>query len=381
MKYYLIAGEASGDLHGANLMHQLKTLDANAQFRCWGGDLMQAAGGHIVKHYRHLAFMGFVEVALHLRTILKNLTFCKQDIKAFNPDVVILIDYPGFNLRIAKFAKNAGYKVLYYISPQVWAWKSSRVKAMKKHIDHLFVILPFEEAYYKQNWQWQVTYCGHPLLDAIAQRLPSLQTVSPQSLDLPANQPIVALLPGSRKQELQRILPVILQAATYFKDLHFAIAAAPGLPLTYYQQFLETLPQNCSVSILQGKTYELIHIATAALVTSGTATLETALIGTPQVVCYKTNALTFKIARWLVRGIKYISLVNLIADAPVLPELIQNEMTVDAIKNNLTPLLHPDNPIRKKQLAHYHQLRQALGGEGASARVAQKMWHLLTTKA
>jgi lipid-A-disaccharide synthase len=313
-RLYIIAGEASGDLHGSNLIKAIKNQAPDTHIRCWGGDLMQAAGGELVKHFRDLAFMGFAEVLMNLRTILGNLSFCKQDILQYQPDVLVLVDYPGFNLRIAEWAKKQGIKVVYYVAPQVWAWKPNRVKMMKQCIDKLLVILPFEEAWFRDKWKWEVTYVGHPLTDAIKNFTPTLPPLS--------DKPIVAILPGSRKQEINIKLPVMLKVAAQFPDHHFIVAMAPGLPETFYQPFLKDYPNTSAV---KEKTYDLLAQATAAMVTSGTATLETALFGVPEVVCYKGNAISYQIAKRLIK-IPYISLVNLIMNAPVVKELIQDDM-------------------------------------------------------
>ncbi|HEV7331849.1 MAG TPA: lipid-A-disaccharide synthase [Flavisolibacter sp.] len=381
MKYYIIAGEASGDLHGSNLIKELKQLDKAADIRCWGGDLMEAAGGKVVKHYRDLAFMGFVEVVMNLRTILSNLKFCKQDIAAFAPDVMILIDYPGFNLRIAKWAKEAGLRVIYYISPQVWAWKESRVKGIKQWVDKMLVILPFEKTFYQER-DYKVEYIGHPLVQVVAEAVQEkmgvpLRCTGPateKTIEITANEwegkPLIALLPGSRKQEITVKLPVMLEAAKAFPDYQFIIAQAPGQPLSFYQELTSSY-QNVWIAVA-GQTYTLLTKACAALVTSGTATLETALFGVPQVVCYKGSALSYQIAKRLVK-IKYISLVNLIMDKPVVKELIQNELTVSNIQHALGAILHDETRIGQMK-ADYGELKSILQKEGnASARAAQEI--------
>jgi lipid-A-disaccharide synthase len=277
MKYYIIAGEASGDLHGSNLIKELKKLDASAIIRCWGGDKMQEAGGELVKHYRDLAFMGFSEVLMNLRTIFRNLKFCKKDILQFKPDALILIDYPGFNLRIAKWAKQQGLKVIFYISPQVWAWKENRVKMMKKYIDKMIVILPFEKNYFKNKWEWDVEYVGHPLVEVV-------ESYRFRVSDFGSSSNIVALLPGSRKQEIAKKLPIMLETSKFFPDYQFIVAEAPSVEDEFYKTFTQSYS---NVSAVKNKTYDLLVQAKAALVTSGTATLETALFGVPEVVCYK----------------------------------------------------------------------------------------------
>lgn len=368
MKYYVIAGEASGDLHGGNLLKALAAQDSRAEFRCWGGDHMQAAGGHLVKHYRDLAFMGFAEVLMNLRTILANIRFCKADILAHRPDALILIDYPGFNLRIAKWAKAQGIRVIYYISPQVWAWKEGRVKMMKQCIDQMLVILPFEKDYYQQKWQWQVHYVGHPLVEAVDGYQPRIGSLS--------DRPIVALLPGSRRQEIKANLPVMLAASRHFPDYQFIVAMAPGMEESFYKPFLAGY---ANVSAVGGLTYDLLRQARAAMVTSGTATLETALFGVPEVVCYKGNPISYAIARRLIT-IKYISLVNLIMDRPILTELIQHDLQVEKLVTALRPLLQ-DEATRSAMAAHYASLRQLLAGGGhASVNAARLISSFLATK-
>ena len=368
MKYYIIAGEASGDLHGSNLIKELRKLDTSAQIRCWGGDKMQHAGGELVMHYRKLAFMGFAEVLLNLRTILRNLKFCKADIHQFKPDTLILIDYPGFNLRIAKWAKQQGIKVVYYISPQVWAWKENRVVMMKQCIDKMLVILPFEKNYFKNKWDWDVEYVGHPLVQVV-ERYESGVRSQPIS-----DKPIVALLPGSRKQEIAKKLPVMLEVSKYFPDHQFIIARAPAVDDEFYIKFTHQYPNVSSVS---NHTYEILTQAIAALVTSGTATLETALLGVPQVVCYKGSFLTYQIAKRLVK-IKYIAMVNLIMDKQVVKELIQHELTPENLKLELHEILTNDTRIAaiKKD---YTALKQLLSESvNASAKAAQSIFNFLT---
>jgi lipid-A-disaccharide synthase len=360
MKYYIIAGEASGDLHASNLMKELKVLDTKAQFRCWGGDLMKAQGAELVKHYRDLAFMGFTEVLMNIRTILKNIDFCKKDITGYQPDVLILVDYPGFNLRIAEFAKAAGIKVFYYISPQIWAWKQSRVHKIKRVVDRMFVILPFEKEFY-QRFDYKVDFVGHPLLDAIAN--------SPEysaKLDVATTKPIIALLPGSRKQEIATVLPLMLALQDQYPAYEFVIAGAPSQTPEYYQSFIKG--QN--IKIVFGQTYQLLQKAEAALVTSGTATLETALFGVPEVVCYKAGGISYTIAKQLIK-VKYISLVNLIMDKEIVKELIQHELNESNLKAELDKLLNP--VTRNKIMQDYTELKQKLGGAGASAKAATLM--------
>jgi lipid-A-disaccharide synthase len=369
MKYYMIAGEASGDLHGSNLIKELRKLDPDADVRCWGGDLMQAAGGTLVKDYHELAFMGFIEVLKNLRTILKNLRFCKQDISAFAPDVVVLIDYPGFNLRIAEWAKGEGMKVIYYISPQVWAWKESRVRKIKKAVDKMLVILPFEEAFFAK-WNYTAVYVGHPLVQVVND---FLQQHPQKKL---SSKPIIAVLPGSRKQEVAAKLPVMLSATPYFPEYQFIVAKAPSLPDSYYEDLLQPYPDIQSV---RNETYSLLAQAEAALVTSGTATLETALFGVPQVVCYKGSPLSYQIAKRLVR-IKYISLVNLIMDKPVVRELIQDDLTTENVRKELGDILH--NPQKREAMGkNYRELKHLLQEkEGGSARAAREIVGFLESK-
>ena len=366
MKYYIIAGEASGDLHGSNLIKEVKKLDNDADIRCWGGDLMQQAGGTIVKHYRELAFMGFVEVLMNIRTIFKNIRICKEDIQQYKPDVLILVDYPGFNLRIAEWAKQQGLKVVFYISPQVWAWKDGRVKKMKQTIDKMLVILPFEKDYYQTKWNWEVEYVGHPLVQVIEEYK---LTVDGGRLTV---KPIIALLPGSRKQEILKKLPIMLEVAPHFPGHQFIIAKAPSIEDEFYNELISNYP---NVSWVSNRTYELLSQSTAALVTSGTATLETALFDVPEIVCYKGNNISYQIAKRVIK-VKYISLVNLIMDKLVVKELIQNDLTVKTLVYELKNLL--ENPNRQKQLADdYHQLKQALSFNGnASENAARSIYHM-----
>ena len=371
MKYYIIAGEASGDLHGSNLIKELKKVDPLASVRCWGGDLMQEAGGELVKHYRDLAFMGFAEVIKNLGTIFRNFRFCKKDILAFQPDVVVLIDYPGFNLRMAQWAKENGFRVVYYISPQVWAWKESRVNNIKKYVDRMLVILPFENVFY-EKWGYKVEYIGHPLVQVVEEAMEQQQT-NPLEIS-PINQHnVIALLPGSREQEVAKKLPVMLETSKSFPDYHFIVAKAPSLPDDFYERFLSAFPQ---VRSIRNRTYQLLMQAKAALVTSGTATLETALFGVPQVVCYKGSSVSYQIAKRLVK-IKYISLVNLIMDKPVVKELIQDELTRENAVRELKEIL--ENPDRKVQIQQdYVALKKLLNQGGrASANAAKSIYNFL----
>lgn len=361
MKYYIIAGEASGDLHGSNLIKELKLLDENANIRCWGGDLMQAAGATLIKHYRDLAFMGFAEVLMNLKTILNNLKFCKEDILQFRPDVLVLIDYPGFNLRIAQWAKQNNLKVIFYISPQVWAWKESRVPKMKQCIDKMLVILPFEKDYYKTKWNWDVEYVGHPLVRVIENYKQSEKQFS--------SKPIIALLPGSRKQEISIKLPIMLKVSEAFAQYHFIVAQAPGIDDSFYHSMMQ---QYTNVSSVKNETYNLLVQSTAALVTSGTATLETALFQIPEAVCYKGSNISYQIAKRLIK-VKYISLVNLIMDKLVVKEFIQNDLTAANLTKELSSLL--SDKKRKEQLQQdYANLKNILSAGGnASANAAKSI--------
>jgi len=370
MKYYIIAGEASGDLHGSNIIKEIKHLDPSASIRAWGGDLMKDAGASLVKHYRDLAFMGFLEVIKNLPTILQNIKFCKQDIDAWQPDVLVLIDYPGFNLRIADWAKKNGFKVVYYIAPQVWAWKENRVKKMKLCIDKMFCILPFEKDYFKNKWNWDVTYVGHPLLPVIA----SFKSTNPLVTD---NKKVIALLPGSRKQEIIKMLPIMLSVTPHFPNYTFMVAQAPGQDAPFYNRFLMGYS---NVTLIKNSTYELLTIADAALVTSGTATLETALFKVPEVVCYKTSKFSYQIAKWLVK-IKFISLVNLIMDKEIVQEIIQENLTEQHLTTALRNIT--ENETKRKELMdNYESLhaRLAAGGGDASAKVAQEIMALAGPK-
>ncbi len=319
MKYYIISGEASGDLHGSNLMKSLQKVDANADFRFWGGDLMETVGGALVKHYKELAFMGFVEVVMNLRTIAKNLSFCKKDIENYNPDVIIFIDYPGFNLRIAKWAKAKGFKTHYYISPQIWAWKEGRIKDIKRDVDQMYVILPFEKDFYEKKHNFPVHFVGHPLIDAISNRTQIDDSEFRKTHNL-SDKPIIALLPGSRKQEITKMLSVMLSLVNDYEDYQFVIAGAPGQDYDFYKQFIK----QDNVNFISNKTYDLLSLSTAALVTSGTATLETALFKVPQVVCYKGSWISYQIGKRVV-NLDFISLVNLILEKEAVTELIQND--------------------------------------------------------
>ena len=363
MKYYIIAGEASGDLHGSNLMKALYKEDPSAEIRFWGGDLMQNVGGTLVKHYRELSFMGFIEVVFNLKTILNNIKICKKDIQEFQPDVLIFIDYPGFNMRIAKWAKELGMKTHYYISPQIWAWKENRITDIKRDVDKMYVILPFEKDFYEKKHHYPVEFVGHPLIDAIQNRtiVDEVAFRKEHNLD---EKPIIALLPGSRKQEITKMLSVMLSVVNDFPDYQFVIAGAPSQEYSFYAPFLKAKNSH----FISNKTYDLLSVSTAALVTSGTATLETALFKVPEVVCYKGSWASYQIAKRIVT-LKYISLVNLIMDKEVVTELIQDNCTSKNIKIELQKLLEPN--YRKQVLENYNELEKQLGGSGASEKTAK----------
>lgn len=363
MKYYIIAGEASGDLHGSNLMKGLYKQDSNADIRFWGGDLMQAVGGTLVKHYRELAFMGFVEVLFHLKTILNNIKICKKDIADFQPDVIIFIDYPGFNLRIAKWAKEHGFKTHYYISPQIWAWKENRITDIKRDVDKMYVILPFEKDFYEGKHHFAVEFVGHPLIDATHNQALIDAAVFRKENQL-NDKPIIAILPGSRKQEITKMLSVMLSVVNDFPEYQFVIAGAPSQDFSFYEGFIT----NENIKFVSNQTYPLLQNATAALVTSGTATLETALFKVPEVVCYKGSWASYQIAKRIVT-LKYISLVNLIMDREVVTELIQENCNTKRIGEELKKIL--DANYRENLLKQYDLLEEKLGGIGASEKTAK----------
>lgn len=362
MKYYLIAGEASGDLHASNLMKAVKKADVNAEFRFWGGDLMQEVDGTLVKHYKDRAFMGFIEIIMNLKTILGLISFCKKDIAQYNPNKIIFIDNSGFNLRVAKWAKKQGFETNYYISPQVWASRAGRVEDIKRDIDQMFVILPFEKAFYKK-YNYNVQFVGHPLLDAIADRKQVEEKVFKEEYGL-SNKPIIALLPGSRKQEITKMLSVMLKMVDKFKEYQFVIAGAPSQDFSFYQQFIN----SDNVKFISNKTYDLLSISYAALVTSGTATLEAALFKVPEVVCYKGSWISYQIAKRIIT-LKFISLVNLIMDREVVTELIQNDFNENRLEEELVKILDEGN--REKLFEDYFELEQVLGGKGASENAAR----------
>lgn len=369
-RYYIIAGEASGDLHGSNLIRAIKQQNPDTIIRCWGGDLMEAAGATLVKHYRDLAFMGFWEVLKNLRVILNNLSFCKKDIDQFQPDVLVCIDYPGFNLRIAQWAHDKGLKVAYYISPQVWAWKEKRVIQMKKTIDRMICILPFEKEYFEKKWNWSVDYVGHPLLevvDTIRQEKSTEElTWYGRNHGTPSpNQPLIALLPGSRQQEILQVLPSILEVTRQFPSYDFVVAMAPGLEPVFYEQLLQNYP---NVWRVHNQTHALLLRSSAAIVTSGTATLETALLGIPEVVVYKGSPISFFIAKRLI-SIPYIALVNLIMNKKVVTELIQDQVRTDLLETELKKILTDSTCI--SQLQHdYRELRERLNTGGKASEKA-----------
>lgn len=365
MKYYIISGEASGDLHGSNLMKAIYRQDPNAEIRFWGGDLMQSVGGTMVKHIRDLAIMGFVEVVAHLRTVLANIKLCKQDILAFNPDAVIFIDYPGFNLRIAKFTHSHGFKNFYYISPQVWAWKKGRIKTMRKVLDKMFVILPFEKSFYDKNNVSNVDYVGHPLLDAVS----DFKSVNKEddfrkqhNLD---DRPIIALMPGSRKMELRKMMPTMADLASRHPEYNFVIAGMTLLGDSFYKPFLTS--EN--VTLVYNQTYLLLQSAFAGVITSGTATLEAALFHLPQVVCYRANAFTVALAKRFAK-VNYISLVNLIADKPVVRELIQKDLNKNTLETEFSKITKDKNN-RMAMIAEYENIEKMLGSKGVSDKAVE----------
>ena len=373
MKFYIIAGEASGDLHASNLVAEIKKKDKKAEFRGFGGDLMKAQGVELVKHYRTMAYMGFVEVAVNLRKVLGNIAQCKKDILEYQPDAVVLVDYPGFNLRIADFAHKKGFKVYYYISPQVWAWKRRRVQKIKKSVDKMLVILPFEEEFYKR-YGVDVTFVGNPLLDELAKVGAGNRSIFLRRNSLGERREIIAMLPGSRRQEVKRTLPVMLKAASHFPDYQFVIAGVSSLDKSLYKDIMG----NSDVFFVENQTYDLLLNSSAALVTSGTATLETALLSVPEVVCYKATNFSYRLAKWMIK-VKFISLVNLIMDREVVKELIQGDLNEDNLVKELDQLLH--NGKRQRQLLEdYEELKDKLGNVGASEKAAEVIVESLKTK-
>ncbi len=368
MKYYIIAGEASGDLHAANLMHELKNLDKDAQFRVWGGDLMQKQGGQIVKHYTELAFMGFVEVLMNIRQIKSNFELCQTDLLDFKPDILILVDYPGFNLRMAKFAKENNIRTYYYISPKIWAWKKSRAWKIKKYIDKMFVIFPFEKKFYKQ-YDYEVEYVGNPLIDELKkkkEKLPDKETFFKKNQL--TDKPVIALLAGSRKQELKYILPEMLKVIEHFHEYQFILAGAPGFNHEVYRPYIEKYP----VRLIFNQTYDLLKHAHAAIVTSGTATLETALFNVPQVVVYKMNRLTYEVGKYFIKP-KFFSLVNIVMDRTIVQELLQKNLP-EKITDELSKILY-DEQYRYQMLENYKELQNIIGSSGASRRTAEIIYN------
>ncbi len=375
MRYYMIAGEASGDLHASRLIRAIKQNDPNATIRAWGGDLMQAEGATLIKHYRDLAFMGFSEVLMNLKTILSNMKFCKADLLEFNPDVVVFIDYPGFNLPMASFAKKKGFKTAYYISPQIWAWKEQRVHTIKKVVDKMMVILPFEKEFY-QKFDYAVDYVGHPLIEIIDGFKQSFGAEEfKRELGLSQDKKIVALLPGSRIQEIRKKLPIMLEATKEFPDLHFILAQASSLSDELISAYTTSYP---NVQVVKDKTYALLSIADAALVTSGTATLETALFKVPEVVCYKGSAISYHIGKRLIK-VPFIALVNLIMKKKVVEELIQDELNSQNIKTALAKILNPGIE-RETMINEFHYLHTLLSSEGSASTKAAKIIQNLTLK-
>ena len=360
MKYYIIAGEASGDLHASNLINSIKKLDNNSTFRGFGGDRMEEEGLELVKHYKDLSFMGFWEVLKNLFIILKNLSFVKSDILNFKPNVLILVDYPGFNMRIAKFAKKRGIKVVYYITPQVWAWKKNRVLDLKQNTDLLLSILPFEVDFFKKL-NVQTNFYGHPLLD-------ELNSLKSKSLGL--EKPIIALLPGSRKQEIKKMLPIMLEVVDHFTDYQFVIAGAPSIPNSFYRSIIN----DAYIPISSNKTYEVLKDSKVAVITSGTATLEAAILNIPQVVCYKTSNFSYYLARFFVK-IPYISLVNIILNKNVVKELIQFDFKKENLIFEINKLLNKKH--KQVLLEEYMQLQKKLGEPSASMRYAKKILSIL----
>lgn len=369
MKYYVLAGEASGDLHGSNLIKAIKKKDPNAIIRCYGGDLMKKAGATLAAHYKERAFMGFVEVLQNLFKILKIIKLCKQDIQKFAPDALIFIDNSGYNLRIASWAKKHHFKTFYYISPQVWASRPGRVKKIKQCVDHMYVVLPFVKAFYAK-YNYEVTYVGHPLIDAIAEYKSDLSSDFRSEFNLP-NKPIIALLPGSRKQEITHMLAEMLKVCDRYPDFQFIVAGAPSQEISFYKSLIS----QSNVKLIQQRTYDILKHSEAALVTSGTATLETALFKVPQVVCYKAGGLSYAIAKRIVK-LKYISLVNLIMDKPVVKELIQNDFNFENLLREFEAIIDPSKRI--EMIKAYEELELELGGVGASEKTASSIVNIIT---
>lgn len=363
-KVFILVGEASGDLHASNLIREINEIAPSTEWQGWGGDLMQKEGVEIKNHIRNLSFMGFLEVLMNIRTILRNFKKCKSQILDFKPDVLLLVDYPGFNLRMAKWAREQGISVTYYISPQIWAWKASRIKIIKETVDKMYCILPFEKLYYDKEG-FKVSYFGHPLIDA-KQNYERLVKENPSS----DQRRVIAVLPGSREQEIKRKLGIMLRAVRKFKDFTPVVACAPNLPSSFYDVYRSKFP---SVEFVYGKTYDLLSIAEFAIVTSGTATLETAIFKVPQVICYKSSYISYWIARMLV-NIKYISLVNLIMDKEIVVELIQKNVSKTRIQDEISKLIS-DQEYKHVMLNSYDKMLQLLGSEGCSKKIAQDLIH------
>jgi lipid-A-disaccharide synthase len=368
LKYYIIAGEASGDLHGSNLIKELKKNNPKASFRCWGGDLMKHQCNDLVMHYEEFSYMGFLEVIINMNKILNYISICKKDIENYKPDLIIYIDYPGFNMRIAKWAKSKNFTNHFYISPKVWVWKEKRVKLIKKVIDKMYVILPFEEQFYRNKHDYKVDFVGHPLLDAIEneETFDKKDFITKHNL---SSKPVIALLPGSRNQEINKLLPVMLETVSNLKGHQIIIAGAPSKSIEYYNKIIQSNDcKNDLIKVICNETYNILRISTAAIVTSGTATLETALFKVPQVVCYKTSWLSYIIGRLLIGDLKYISLVNIILDKQVVTELIQGYCNRENLVIELQKILNQKNT--SSMLTNYNILHKKLGGKGASKKTA-----------
>ena len=369
MKYYIIAGEASGDLHGSNLIKELKSINPSSTFRCWGGDLMKSQCNKLVMHYDDFSYMGFLEVIVNAKKILSYISLCKKDIEEYNPDVIIYIDYPGFNMKIAEWAKRKNFINHFYISPKVWVWKENRVKKIKRVIDKMYVILPFEEGFYLNKHNYKVDFVGHPLLDAIdnQKEFNRQEFLAKNKL---SSKPVIALLPGSRNQEIIKLLPLMLDVVSNFKDYQIIIAGAPNKSINYYEKIiLSNKESRSSIKVICNQTYDILRISSAAIVTSGTATLETALFKVPQVVCYKTSVISYLIGRLLIHNLKFISLVNIILDKHVVKELIQNNCNKDNLVIELQKILNKSD--RSLMLKEYELLHKKLGGKGASKKTAE----------
>jgi lipid-A-disaccharide synthase len=369
LKYYIIAGEASGDLHGSNLIKELKIINPSSTFRCWGGDLMKSQCNKLVMHYDDFSYMGFLEVIVNAKKILSYISLCKKDIEEYNPDVIIYIDYPGFNMKIAEWAKRKNFINHFYISPKVWVWKENRVKKIKRVIDKMYVILPFEEGFYLNKHNYKVDFVGHPLLDAIdnQKEFNRQEFLAKNKL---SSKPVIALLPGSRNQEIIKLLPLMLDVVSNFNDYQIIIAGAPNKSIDYYKKIiLSNKESRSSIKVICNQTYDILRISSAAIVTSGTATLETALFKVPQVVCYKTSMISYLIGRLLIHNLKFISLVNIILDKHVVKELIQNNCNKDNLVIELQKILNKSD--RSLMLKEYELLHKKLGGKGASKKTAE----------